>query len=367
MIWHLRFPVQDVYKFSNYGDNRRIIAGSIASGKMKTGDEVVFYPSGKRTRVKTIESFNTPKVISAQTGEAVGFTMAEQIYVNRGQIVTHVNETPPYVSSRLRASLFWLGKRSLSLEKTYVLKLGTAHEKVHVETIHKVIDASDYANQNDRTEIKHHDVAEVTFKLAHPIAFDTSDKYPETSRFVIVDDYEICGGGIVLENLLDEDEQLRQEVYTRNEKWIQSYVTMSDRAEIYKQRSSLIIITGKKGAGRKTLARKLESQMFKNGNLVYYLGVGSLLYGVNADIKHHDTPSRWREHVRRFGEVAHLFLDAGIILIMTAIELTQDDLDILKTVIDGDLVHVVWVGETITTDITCDIHLKTGESIVKDL
>ena len=363
----LRLPVQDVYKFTNYGDNRRIITGSIASGKIKAGDELVFYPSGKRTRVKTIESFNTSKVTIAQTGEAVGFTMSEQIYVNRGQIISRAIETPPFVSSRLRASIFWLGKQALLKDKTYILKLGTAHEKVHVEMIHTIIDASDYANQNNRTEIQHHDVAEVTFKLAHPIAFDTSDRYPETSRFVIVDDFEICGGGIVLEALPDEDEQLRQEVYTRNEKWIQSYVTMADRAEMYKQRSSLIIITGKKGAGRKTLARKLEKQMFENGNLVYYLGVGSLLYGVNADIKHHDTPSRWREHVRRFGEVAHLFLDAGIILIVTAIELTQDDLDILKTVIDGDLVHVVWVGETLTTDITSDIHLNDDESIIEGL
>ena len=364
----LRLPVQDVYKFSDFGDSRRIIAGNVASGKLKTGDELVFYPSGKRTKVKTIESFNTEKLTTKAAGDAVGLTMVEQIYVKRGQIASRASDTPPFVSSRMRVSLFWLGKQPLTQNKPYFIKLGTAHEKVQVETIHKVIDASDYAHQNGRTEIQHHDVAEVTLKLAHPIAFDVSEKFPETSRFVLVDGYEISGGGIVLESLPDDDAQIRQDVYIRDEKWVQSLVTMNLRAEKYSQRSSLILITGKKGAGRKTLARKLEQELFEEGRLVYYLGVGSLLYGVNADLKHHDMPENWPEHVRRFAEVSHLFLDAGIILIITAIEFTQDDLDILKTVIGDDKVRVVWIGQDVTTDIEADIHLsnreKTDEGLV---
>jgi bifunctional enzyme CysN/CysC len=355
--------VQDVYKFNNFGDNRRIVAGNIASWQINEVDEMVFYPSGKRTKVKTIESFNIPKVATSVTGQAVGFTMLEQIYVNRGQIATRVQDTPPFVSSRLRASIFWLGKQPLSLGKDYVFKLGTSHEKVQVEAIHKVIDASDYKNQNDRTEIGHHDVAEVTFKLAHPIAFDTSEVFPETSRFVLVDDYEIRGGGIVLEALTDDDAALREDVYTRNMKWIPSDVTMSHRAEMYNQRPSVVVITGTRHAGRKTLARKLEKQLFKDGKFVYYLGIGSLLYGVNADLKRHEAEGGWREHVRRFAEVSHLFLDAGMLLIVTAIEFTQDDLDILETVIDKDMVHVVWVGGKVTTDIEFDIQLKNRESL----
>jgi bifunctional enzyme CysN/CysC len=64
-----------------------------------------------------------------------------------------------------------------------------------------------------------------------------------------------------------------------------------------------------------------------------------------------------------FSEVSHLFLDSGMLLIVTAIEFTQEDLDIIKTVIDKDLVHVIWVGEKLTTDIEYDIHLKNRESI----
>lgn len=364
----LRFPVQDVYKFSDYGDDRRIIAGTIASGKLKVGDELVFYPSGKRTKIKSIESFNTPKTTSRETDHATGITMQEQIYVKRGQIASRAGDTPPFISSRMRASIIWLGKDSLETGKEYWFKLGTGREKATVEAIHNIIDASSYASQTTKTEVMHHDVAEVTFKLAHPIAFDTSEKFPITSRFVLVDEYEIRGGGIVLQSLPDEDTQIREDVYLRNEKWIQSQVTMADRAERYNQRSSLIIITGSKGAGRKTLARKLESQLFESGKLVYYLGIGSLLYGVNADLKRHSAPGGWREHIRRFAEVSHLFIDAGVILIVTAIELTQEDVDILKTIIDEDKIHIVWVGEKVTTDINFDIHLedrgKINEGVV---
>jgi bifunctional enzyme CysN/CysC len=359
----LRLPVQDVYHFSDYGDNRRIIAGNISSGKLKVGDELVFYPSGKRTRIKTVESFNTPKKTSAETGQAVGITMQEQIYIKRGQIASHANDTPPFISSRMRASLFWLGKQPLVIGKEYLLKLGTAREKVKVEAIHKIIDASNYASQDEKKEIGHHDVAEVTFKLSHPIAFDTSDKFPETSRFVLVDDYEIRGGGIVITAESDDDSTIRADVFTRNEKWVQSLVSTEDRAEKYNQRSSLIVVTGPKGVGRKSLARKLESQLFESGKLVYYLGIGSLLYGVNADLKRHDAPGGWREHVRRFAEVSNLFLDAGIILIVTAIELSLEDLDVLKTVVGEDKIQVVWVGEKITTDIPCDIHVTDREEI----
>lgn len=359
----LRLPVQDVYKFSGYGDDRRIIAGSITSGKLRVGDELVFFPSGKHTKVKTIEVFNSDIKTSALSGEAIGFTMTDQIYATRGQIITLTQDSPPYVSSRLRASIFWLGKEPLLQSKTYIFKLGTAREKVQVETIHKIIDASDYTHQNDRTEIRHHDVAEVTFKLAHPLAFDTSEKLLETSRFVLVDNYDVRGGGIVLESLPDEDRQIREDVYTRNLKWIPSDVTMEERAEKYNQRSSIMIITGTKNAGRKTLARKLERQLFNDGKLVYYLGVGSMLYGVNADLKRHDAPGGWREHVRRFAEISHLFLDAGFLLIVTGIEFTQEDLDIFKTVIGDDHVHVVWVGEKIKTNIEYDICIKSRDTL----
>jgi bifunctional enzyme CysN/CysC len=102
--------------------------------------------------------------------------------------------------------------------------------------------------------------------------------------------------------------------------------------------------------------------LFEDGWLAYYLGIGSVLYSVNADLKRKPQASDWHEHVRRFAEVCHLFLDAGIILIVTAVELTQVDLEILKTVIDAERIETIWLGAQITTDLECDIHLGSIEA-----
>jgi bifunctional enzyme CysN/CysC len=350
----LRIPVQDVYKFTLFGDDRRIVAGTLSSGQLKNGDEIIFYPSGKRSTIRAIEEFGTEPPEKVSAGEAVGFTLNEQIYVRRGQIACHANGPAPQISNRFRASLFWLGKHPMFPKKQYVIKLGTERVKAEIETIHKIIDASELANK-DKNMIEHHDVAEVTFLLKREMAFDTTNGIPDTSRFVVVDDYEIWGGGIVLEAIPDpEQEHLRDEVFRRNQKWIKGTVAYSDRAEKYNQRSALIIVTGKKGSGRKTLAGQLERQLFENGKFVYYLGVGSVLYGVNADLKR-DGANNWYEHLRRIGEIAHIFLDAGLILILTAIELNQDDLKILRTIINSNQVETIWVGDEVTTDINYDI------------
>lgn len=84
-----RMPVQDVYKFTKGGDNRRIIAGTIETGQISVGDEVVFYPSGKITTIKSIEAFNRNPQESIGAGWACGFTMSKQIYVRRGEIMSH--------------------------------------------------------------------------------------------------------------------------------------------------------------------------------------------------------------------------------------------------------------------------------------
>ena len=129
----LRLPIQDVYKFSALGDSRRIIAGTINSGMVTVGDELVIYPSGKHTHLKSIEAFNVDQQDQAVSGQSVGLTMTEQIYVRRGQVVCKVGDVSPAVSTRMRVSLFWLGKDPLVVNKNYFLKLGTVKEKFKIE------------------------------------------------------------------------------------------------------------------------------------------------------------------------------------------------------------------------------------------
>ncbi|MGH7499927.1 MAG: adenylyl-sulfate kinase [Gemmatimonadales bacterium] len=192
-----RMPVQDVYKFTAGDDDRRIVAGTIESGMLRVGDEIVFYPSGKLGRVRTIEAFNRPMQRTARAGDATGFTLDEQAYVARGQIAARRGEPAPRVSDRLSVSLFWLGKRPLVPGREYVLKLGSARAIARLEKVDRVIDASDLAVTEHKPRVDRHDVADCVLRLKTAIALDLVDDLAATSRFVLLDDYEISGGGIV--------------------------------------------------------------------------------------------------------------------------------------------------------------------------
>src|SRR5918998_1053435 len=353
-----RMPVQDVYKFTKQGDDRRIVSGTIESGSVSVGDAVIFYPSGKKSRVKTIEAFNRPVQHRAEAGWAVGFTLQEQIYVPRGEVATLESEPRPQVTTRLRVSLFWLGKQPMVKRKEYLLKLGTARVTARVEEVLRVMDASTLDPTDQHSVIKRHDVAECVLKLDRAIACDLAEDIAATSRFVIVDDFEIRGGGIVREALADRQTSVRNQVLLRNYKWEPSIIQPEHRAEKYNQKAALILVTGNNETERKSVAKALEGKLFEDGKVVYFMGIGNVLYGVDADIERKQ--ANRLEHMRRLGEVANLMLDAGIILIVAAAELTQDDLEVIKTSVQPEVIETVWAGDVITTDLAYDLHLPRG-------
>jgi len=358
-----RMPVQDVYKFTEFGDSRRIIAGTVETGSIKVGDEVIFYPSGKKSRIKSIEVFNGPAKEEAAAPYAAGFSLAEQIYVTRGEIAAKANEARPKVTSRLRVSLFWLGKEPMAREKDYLLRIGTDRVPVRIEEIGRIIDSSTLSSINGRDRIGRYEIAECILKLKRAIAFDRANEIASTGRFVLIGDYDIRGGGIILEDLEDKQTSLRDKLFLRDYKWEKSLISQEMRAEKYGQRPTLILITGEKDSGKKPFAKRLEASLFEDGKLVYFLGIGNILYGVDADIKR-QTDSR-KEHLRRLAEVVHIALDAGLILIVTAIELTQDDLEVVRTIINPDSIETIWIGKKITTDIVCDLKIAETEDMEK--
>lgn len=356
-----RMPVQDVYKFTREGDDRRIVAGMIESGSLSVGDEILFYPSGKKTKVKTIEAFNRPPQTKVHSGSSVGFTVIEQIYIKRGEIAAKSGEKAPRVGTRIKTSLFWLGLQPMEPNKIYHLKIGSAKVEVKIENILEVMDASDLSTSKKKN-ISRHDVAECVLICDKPIAFDLASEMSTTSRFVIIDNYEISGGGIITEALTDRLTETRELVLRRNYKWEQSSITPSERAERLNQRAALVLVTGGPGTGKKTVAKALERRLFNEGKNVYYLGIGSLLYGVAADIKTAGEIPERGEHIRRLGEVANLLLDTGVILIVTATALTAADLEIIGLTVEPSAIHTVWLGEDVTTDVKVDLHLPWHEN-----
>jgi bifunctional enzyme CysN/CysC len=347
-----RLPVQDVYRFTRFGDDRRIVAGWIESGRIAVGDAVVFYPSGKRSRVATLERFHAAPLSEASAGESAGLTLDEQLYTTRGEMAVRADEPAPHVSTRLRASLFWLGRAPLVCGREYHLRLGTSRVPMRVERIERVLDASTL-DTVARAEVARNDVADCVLKLDRPLAFDLHAERPETGRFVIVDDFEIRGGGIVREALEDGEELARDRVRLRNRKWEHSRIATDVRAARAAQRPTLVVVTGDREMDRKGVAKQLETRLFAAGRAVYFLGMANMLYGVDADIDR--TRANRHEHFRRLGEIAHLMLDAGLILIVSAAELGPDDLDILKVSVPAEQIVTIWFGPADAATLACDL------------
>ncbi len=347
-----RMPVQDVYKFTANSDSRRIVAGTILTGRIEVGDEVVFYPSGKTSHIRSIETFPPQFMKSVEAGMATGFTLEEQVYIMRGEIMTLKEEQMPHVSSRLEANIFWLGRNEFREGSTYTLKLESGKVKVVPEKITRIMDSSSLL-PTTRDHVRRNEAAECILKTDKPIAFDTVEENASTSRFVIVDGYEIAGGGIVVSPLPDDQSELRTRVMIRNSKWEPGWVSSDLRSEKYGQKPILFILTGGADTGKKDLAKSFEKELVCRGDIAYFLGIGTFLYGVDSDMKLSGNNIQ-EEHIRRFGEVANLMLDAGMILIVTARNMTQADMDIMKTVIDGEII-VIWVGTGHITDIQADL------------
>lgn len=197
-----RMFLQDIYRFTESGDNRRIYAGTVKSGTLKKGDEVVFYPSGKKSRIAKIETFPESDKTSVEAGSAAGFTLEEQIYAVRGELVAKATEPAPLCASRFSAAVFWLGSEPLSKNRTYFIKVGTARTTLRLVEVTKLIDTSSLESKRG-SEVGKFEAAECIFEAGKPIAFDLIGDNQETGRFVIVGDYEIRGGGIILKPLSD--------------------------------------------------------------------------------------------------------------------------------------------------------------------
>ena len=192
-----RMPVQDIYKFVEKGDERCIVAGRVEAGTIKAGDSIVFLPSGKKNRIKTVEYFSGPVCTGAWAGESIGFTCDTEIHVRPGEIVCKPSEKLPHVSNKFRANIFWMGKEPLIKAKTYKLKITTQQGPVIVADILRVLNAVGLTSSK-KSHVERHEVGEIVFETLRPIAFDVVGDIAQTGRFVLVDNYEIAGGGIIL-------------------------------------------------------------------------------------------------------------------------------------------------------------------------
>lgn len=356
-----RMPVQGIYKFTEAGDERRIVAGRVESGSISVGDKVIFLPSSKRTEIKSIELFNAPDRKKIMAGHSTGFTLKEQIYINRGDVMCRLEEPMPLVSTLFQAEIFWMGREPLVPDKEYKLKIGTAKTPIKLKKLKKVIDASEL-KKSDKNQVDRHEVAECVFEAAWPVAFDLCGDNEATGRFVIVDRYDIAGGGIITALVKDEQAGVREQVQKREMKWDFSVVDPKDREARYGHAPKLILLTGREGVDKKSIAKDAEKSLFERGAKTYFLGIGNLLRGLDADL---EKSKRW-EHVRRLAEVSHILLDSGLIVFATASNLNDEELRMIQEVVNRSMISIVNVGKNEFRDGYVDLNLEAKDSSRKN-
>ncbi|HWX20556.1 MAG TPA: adenylyl-sulfate kinase [Candidatus Binatia bacterium] len=335
----LRFPVQDVYRF----DDRRILAGRVEAGSLKVGDRLVFSPTNKTSTIKTIERWNAPPAKTASAGESIGITLTEQIFVARGAIGA-LESAPPVELSSFKARLFWLGKKPFAKGQTYKLKLATQEVECLIESIEKVIDASTLetiSRKPNESFVGRHEVAELTIHTRKPIAFDVHVDIVPTGRFVIVDGFDVCGGGIIAANNYPRrthDGTNKSE----NIFWSHGKVTSEQRLLRNGHPGCVLWLTGLSSAGKSTIATELERELFNLGRHAYVLDGDNIRHGLGSDLGF--SPKDRTENIRRVGEVAKLFADAGVICITAFISPYREDRDLVRKIIPAERFIEVYVN-----------------------
>ncbi len=301
----LRFSVQDVYRF----DERRIIAGRVESGTLKLGDELVFSPANKFSTVASIESWKATPRTEVIAGDAVGITLRDQVFVERGYVASHPHERP-IETNRLRAEIFWLAEEPLGKTAHYELRLGTQQVKCHVTEIEQVMDSSALTVQTGGfEEVARNEVGRVTLQTRAPLVLDNHERVPRLGRFVLLTEGRICGGGIVFGGVYT----LRTEVKSKNIFWSDAKVTQERRAMQNGHRGAVVWLTGLSGAGKSTIAQALEAELFTRGMHTYVLDGDNIRHGLNSNLGF--SPEDRVENIRRVGEVAKLMADAGAVAI----------------------------------------------------
>ena len=301
----LRFCVQDVYRF----DQRRIVAGRIETGTLRVGDELVFSPANKSSVVATIERWNAPADSAAMSGDSIGITLSEQIFVERGYVASHQSDTP-IETNRFHADLFWIVRQPLRVGRLYNLRLATQEVKCQVVSIEQVMDSSTLEAKIDKCEqLERNEVGRLTIQTRGPLVIDNHERIPNLGRFVIVEEGEIRGGGTIFGGVYTD----RRVAKSQNIFWSEGKITARERAVRSGHRGAVVWFTGLSGAGKSTIAQALERELFNRAMHTCVLDGDNVRHGLNSNLGF--SPEDRVENIRRVSEVAKLMADAGAVVI----------------------------------------------------
>ena len=357
---NFRFPVQYVIRPHL---NFRGFAGSVAAGVIRPGDRVKSLPSGKESTVKNLVTADG-NLDLAFAGQAIVIELEDEIDISSGEMIVKVDDLPE-VSKSFEAMLIWMNDSALDASRTYHIKQTTRRTKAKIDLVKYAINVNTFEKTaTDSLELN--EIGKVTITTHQPLFFDVYDKLPETGSFVLVDTLtnNTVAAGMITASVKAQDvpvgseqEVVERHVETREFGWERGAITPKVRATRNHHFGKTVLVTGPEGAGKRQFATLLEQQLFASNLNAYYLGIGAIQEGLDADLTH--KLSNRDEQVRRLGELARIMTDAGLIFITTIHSLDSYELERLKLLNTPNEFFVISIGDD-KSEVNADV--KLGES-----
>lgn len=310
-------------------DNFRGIAGTVTSGQLTRGDEVVILPRGTVTTIDDIVTFNGSRE-AAMLGDAVTLSFTGEVDVSRGDVIEKTTDSTTTADS-FKANLVWLDSSPLVTNRSYVLINGFTRTDMAVTEVRHKINVETGAHE--ATDSLHaNDIAEVQISLGTPLALDS---YYEVSRshgnFIVVDRLTraTVGAGMI-KHPLRRGQNVGAENFDIDKVARATQKGHSPRA---------IWITGLPGSGKSTLANELEKKLHTAGFHSYILDGDNVRHGLNRDLGF--TEGDRAENVRRLAEVSRLMVDAGLVVVIASVSPYQTDREMARGLFpEGEFIEV---------------------------
>lgn len=277
-------------------------AGTISAGTIRAGDPIVVASSGRGAVVRSILAGDT-ELGEAAAEDAVIVTLDDEIDVARGDILAKPYERPP-VADQFAAHVIWFSEEALLPGRTYLMRIGSRWLPATVTAIKHRVDINTLAHISAR-QLEMNEIAFCNVATQHPIAFDPYEENRSTGAFILVDRYtnKTCAAGMIA-FALRRTANIRREALA---------IDREARAGIKHQKAAVLWFTGLSGAGKSTIARLVEQRLHNGGFHSYMLDGDNIRHGLNRDLGFTDVDRV--ENIRRVGEVAKLFADAGLIVL----------------------------------------------------
>ena len=321
-----RLPVQWVNRpdasFRGY-------AGTIVAGSVKPGDRVAIARTGQTATVARIVTMDGD-LTEAASGSAVTLTLDREIDVSRGDILSPPDRRPE-VSDQVAAHVIWMADEALLPGRSYLLKTGTRTVGATVSELKHQVDIDDTFKPLAAKTLALNDIGFCNLSLSEPIAFDPYDQGRATGSFILIDRFTnaTVAAGLIRFGLRR----------ATNIHWQALDVDKRVRADALGQRPVVLWFTGLSGAGKSTVANLVEKKLHLLGSHTYLLDGDNVRHGLNRDLGFTDADRV--ENIRRVGEAARLFVDAGLIVLVSFISPFRSERDMARELVGpGEFLEV---------------------------